>query len=123
MEEVLGYRDSSEAYEMENRARGGSLEDRKEIIDRVMLGLVPELPKYKKDDHEVFFKRIIEEGKGAIFATNPPLSTGIVADRLVLQLLKEKGEKRDIVYPPEMPGYLYFDAATMVAKVVTERWW
>lgn len=123
MRELLGYENVEAAYAMENAARAGSMKDRLEIIRRVMIGLVPEVPNYKSDDVEILHSRLVQEGKGAIFATNPPLAAGFVADRLVLQLLKKKGEPRDIVYPPEMPGYLYVDVAKIVAKVITGKWW
>lgn len=122
MEELLGLT-YNEARELENRARAGSRDARNEIIRRVMAGLVPEVPRYKSDDVEVLWQRLSEEGKGAIFATNPPLSTGFVADRVILHLLSQKSAiSRDIVELPEMPGYLYLDAAKMEAKVVKGRW-
>jgi len=46
-----------------------------------------------------------------------------MANRILLYLLKSSSVKRDIVAVPEMPGYLYFDAAKMEAKTVTEQWW
>ncbi len=122
MEELLGLTYDA-AKRLEARARGGSADARDEIIERVMKGLVPEIPEYKTNDREILFRRLREEGKASIFATNPPLSTGFVADRLVLELLSRKSPvKREIVPALEMPGYLYFDAARMEARAVRGRW-
>ncbi|OHA52161.1 MAG: hypothetical protein A3A97_04595 [Candidatus Terrybacteria bacterium RIFCSPLOWO2_01_FULL_40_23] len=122
MEEQLGLT-YEEACELEHSARSGNPNARQEIIDRVMTGLVPELPQYKADDHKIVLKRLLQEGKASIFATNPPLSTGFVADRAILYLLRNSTNKRTIVTAPVMPGYLYFDAAKMEAKIIREKWW
>ncbi len=68
-------------------------------------------------------ERLIVEGKGAILATNPPLATGLIADRVLLYLLRDSGVKRDIAELPEMPGYLYIDVGKMEARVVKGKWW
>ena len=122
MEELIGW-SYEEAREMESRVRNGDGIARDEIIERVMRGLVPEIPEYKSGDREILWRRLKEEGRASIFATNPPLSTGFVANRVALYLLNRKSSlKREIAEIPEMPGYLYLDAAKMEAKVVRGRW-
>lgn len=122
MEEQLGL-SYEEAQVLEREARQGSQVAREEIITRVLDGLVPELPEYREGERAFVLNRLRNEGKAAIFATNPPLATGFVADRAALFLLRNSGERRDIVEAPKMPGYLYFDAARMEAKVVKGIWW
>jgi len=68
-------------------------------------------------------ERLLREGCGAIIATNPPLACGFAADRVLLHLLKDSSVARVIVPMPDMPGYLFLDAALMRASVVTRRWW
>jgi hypothetical protein len=103
-----------------------------ELVERLartlVRGLVPELPEYAPTGsdtrtHAVITKRLLEEGRAAIIATNPPLATGFLADRVLLYLLARWGRKLLVEETPEMPGYLYFDAARMQAKVVREKWW
>lgn len=122
IEELLGL-SCEEAKELENLAQGGSREAIGDLVNRLLKGLVPELPEYKVGDVKLAIKRLLEERKAPIFATQPPLSTGFVANRAVLHLLQRAGfEKRDIPGIPKMPGYLYFDAAFMQAKIVQGRW-
>lgn len=68
-------------------------------------------------------ERLLREGRGAVIATNLPLACGLIADRVLLYLLKDSPVRRNIVAVPEMPGYCYLDAATMEAKVIRGRWW
>lgn len=122
MEELLGF-SYEEAKTQEDAVRAGDSTARNMLIERVNAGLLPELPEYKGGDRTLFIKRLIVEGKASIFATNPPLATGFLADRTALYLLRASGVKRTIAHLPEMPGYLYFDAAFMNCKIVRGRWW
>lgn len=127
MEECLGLT-YDQAIELQRAAqsRNGDAEINR-VMEQVMKGLLPEFPNYSSDpafdNYRVSRRRLQEEGKAAIVATNPPMATGFLADRMLLYLLRDSLVRRDIVETPAMPGYLYFDAARMEAKVVTERWW
>lgn len=121
MEGLLGF-SYKEALEMEHAAKNGDTVARERLIAALLEGLVPELPEYKMGDRETALRRLVEEGKAPIFGTNPPLSTGFVADRAVLYLLKKAGiAERNIVDTPPVPAYLLFDAAFMRAHVGTIR--
>ena len=94
------------------------------LKESVLCGLLPEFPEYCAPGHRIKNReRLFEEGKAPIIATNPPMATGFLADRILLYLLKDSPVKREIIQTPEMPAYLYFDAALMEAKVVRGRWW
>ena len=94
------------------------------VMESMLLGLVPELPDYYQGggNAEIVRQRLFTEGRASIIATNPPLATGFLADRVLLYLLKDSLTRRNIVETPEMPAYLYFDAALMQAKVVLGGW-
>jgi molybdopterin/thiamine biosynthesis adenylyltransferase len=93
------------------------------VMEAVMTGLVPELPEYCTKEsafknHEVFYDRLFNQGRASIIATNPPMATGFLADRILLFLIRNSSVKREIVELVDTPGYLYFDAAKMEAKAV-----
>lgn len=103
--------------------------ERKRVIESVLKGLVPRLPEYiqKPDEYSTISnlkKLLIEEGRAAILATNPPMATGFLANHVLLEILRKKSSlKRRVTYPPDMPGYLYWDAAKLEAAVVQGIWW
>ncbi len=95
------------------------------VMESVLRGLVPELPTYRKngEDRSHVRERLFNEGKASIIATNPPMATGFLADRVLFHLLRNSGVDRNIVPTPVMPAYLYFDAAHMETRIVQGRWW
>ncbi len=94
------------------------------VMESMLEGLVPELPDYYQGggNADIVRMRLFTEGRASIIATNPPLATGFLADRVLLYLLRSSETKRNIVETPTMPAYLYFDAALMQAKVIKGRW-
>jgi len=125
MEECIGI-PYGEAAMLEEKIREGRASG--EEIMRVMLavtnGLFPEWPEYCKEssliENRAFTRdRLLREGRGSIIATNPSLAAGFLADRILLYLLKDSAVARDVAAVPQAPGYLYLDAATMKAKVVS----
>jgi molybdopterin/thiamine biosynthesis adenylyltransferase len=125
MEKCLGIA-YEEAAVLEQKIREGNASERE--IARTMFavtrGLFPEWLEYSADSSPIQNKtftrdRLIREGRGAIIATNPPFATGFLADRVLLYLLKNSHIARDVVELPLAPGYLYLDAAKMLARVVT----
>ncbi len=98
------------------------------VMDAVIRGLIPILPEYSADTEkystvETAKRRLFEEGKATIIATNPPMASGFVANRVLMHLLADSPIPRTIVAPPAMPGYLLFDAALMETAIVCEAWW
>lgn len=128
MEECLGMTyEKASMIQSRIQNKSATKEEIRFVMDRVIDGLLPELSEYCDDkdfsNRESFYTRVFQEGKAPIIATNPPMATGFLADRILLYLLKSSSVKRDIVDVPAMPGYLYFDAAKMEAKTITESWW
>lgn len=125
MEELLGL-SYEEAKKLEMKIKNSQGKEKKQyiqnLINRVLNGLVPEIPQYKNGDIAIAKKRLLEEGKAPICGTTPPFSTGFAAIRSVLWLLRNSGEKRETAGLPEMPAYLFIDAAKMEAKTVTGKW-
>jgi len=108
--------------------RVATSEDVEFVMHAMVRGLFPEWREYVADrspeqGNAFLVKRLFAETKGAIIATNPPLACGFVADRVLLYLLQRSPLKRAVVEMPEMPGYLYLDAATMEAKIKRGAWW
>ena len=123
MEQTLGL-ELAEATELQNRIRDGSAtaEEKRKVMLAVLVGLVPELPEYCPEDpafrnHQQAYQRLVEEGRAMIISTNPPMATGFLADHMLLHLLQHSTVRRTVTRPPKAPGYLYFDAACMKAKV------
>jgi len=125
MEEATGIT-YPEALALHARAGVGDQEAVKAIVDAMMRAVVPELPEYSPEDPQTnrasFFRRFEEERKVPIIATNPPMASGFLANRVLLHLLKDSGVRRDIAETPPMPGYLSIDAAAMTARAVQEGW-
>ena len=105
-----------------NRKRNRKRSHMRAIHERIAHGLVCEWPEYCADisnGNRVHTRtRLIRERKASIIATNPAFACGFVADRVLLYLLRMSKVNRKIEVMPETPGYLYLDAATMVAKVI-----
>lgn len=128
MEEVLGL-DYEIAIDFEQRflKKHISLAEVRRMMGKILQGLVPELPHYSSKEKGPRSKKMIdsrlqEEGKAPIIATNPPMATGFMADRVLLYLLRKWGAELSVPATPEMPAYLYFDAAFMEAKIVQRRY-
>ncbi len=108
--------------------RSATRDDLVRVMERVTRSLFPEWPEYCAPsslfrNRSITEKRLVDECRGAIIATNPPFASGFAADRVLLHLLKRSATPRDVTNIPEMPGYLYLDAALMQAKVVKGKWW
>ncbi len=128
MEQLLGM-NYAEAMRLQKKiqSKTASPEEIRQVMKMVIDGLIPELPEYFSEasqykNQEEFYRRLFGEGRASILATNPPMATGFLADRVLLYLLEKSGGKRNIVATPEMPAYLYFDAAKLEAKAVIGVW-
>ncbi len=125
MEEVVEL-----SYEESKELRGGALsgnkEDHARIVNAMLRAVVPKLPEYraseKETDRSMFYQRLMEEEKVPIIASNPPMATGFLANRILLYLLRNSDVKRNFVQTPEMSGYLHFDAAHMITTICTNGW-
>ena len=83
--------------------------------------MIPEIPEYAPASDELsgaFLRRVHEERKAPIIATNPAMAGGFLADRVLLHLLRNSGTVRPCTQTPPMPAYLHFDAALMRARTV-----
>ncbi len=94
-----------------------------EVMEAVLEGLVPEIPEYSSNISEWSTvengrKRLFEEGKAMIIATNPPMAAGFLADHVLFYLLRDSVTRRNVARPVPAPGYLYFDAGHHTAKAV-----
>ena len=112
----------AEEFEVRNANKQVSHDERIKVMTSVSLGLIPEftsyLPAYADCSNlKAVAKRLATEGRAPIIATNPPMASGFLADHAMLHMLQKYTVKRQIVVLPEAPGYLYFDAAKMKAKV------
>jgi len=101
-------------------------QEKRKIMEGMFRAFVPEIPEYLPDAAEgtvdALWRRFFE-GTIPIIATNPPMATGFMANRILLHLLIVNGQKRNIVDIPKMPGYLGFDAAMMKTWIVADKWW
>jgi molybdopterin/thiamine biosynthesis adenylyltransferase len=125
MEAVIGL-SYEEAKQLRERAEDGDVDAASKIARVMVRAVVPKLPEYRPNnsetDEEAFYRRFIDERKVPIIATNPPMATGFLADRILLYLLRDSEVKREVVQTPEIPGYLHFDAAHMQAFVGSGEW-
>jgi molybdopterin/thiamine biosynthesis adenylyltransferase len=125
MEEVTGF-----SYDEAKELRSSSLiehsDNHARIVRAMLRAVVPTVPEYRPNeaqaDRKMFYQRLLKERKVPIIASNPPMATGFLANRILLYLLRDSGVERDIVHTPEMPGYLHFDAAQMISTICTNGW-
>lgn len=124
MEDLLGF-SYEEAKTLQERVqtKTASPEEVQLMMRRVLTGLVPELPEYSTypgtySTVEAALRRLLEENRATIIATNPAMAAGFLADHTLFQLLKNSPVRRNYVLPPPAPGYLYFDAGFLCAKRV-----
>jgi hypothetical protein len=100
-----------------------------EIEARILRVFVPDLPEYcaphsLHQTRAAFWKRLREERRVSIIATNPPMASGFAANRGLAELLCSHTPGKHTIEPiPPMPGYLSFDAMRMQARVVSQQWW
>ncbi len=92
------------------------------VMDAMLRFAAPEIPEYSADlsvysTVEQLKRRLFEEGKASIIATNPPMASGFLANQVLFHLLQKSTVKRSFVLCPDMPGYLMFDAAHMITEV------
>ncbi|TSC89202.1 MAG: molybdopterin and thiamine biosynthesis dinucleotide-utilizing enzyme [Parcubacteria group bacterium Gr01-1014_3] len=124
MEDCLGLSyQKAKLLQEKIQSRKASKDEIHEVMNSVLNGLVPAIPEYcaEESDYQNVIRlkeRLFNEGKASIIATNPPMATGFLADRVLLHLLASSAIKRTAIETPKMPGYLYFDAAKMKAEIV-----
>lgn len=114
----------NEAKDLETKiaTRKARKDEIAKVMGAVTKALVPDIPSYCSETEPcghplVLNKRLSEEGKAPIIGTNPPMASGFVSDHTLLYLLKDSGIHRNNVKLPDMPHYLYFDAAHMKATL------
>jgi hypothetical protein len=98
------------------------------MAEALIHGLLPEIPEYSPRDPAErtarnLYRRLIEEGKAMILASNPYGAASFLVNHALFHLLRQSGVVRDIVRPIPMPGYLYRDDLLGILKVVRERWY
>jgi molybdopterin/thiamine biosynthesis adenylyltransferase len=124
MEEAVGM-GYEEAQRLSSAAHAGDESAIDRIASAIIRAVIPSVPDYAPGSAELagaFTRRVREERKAPIIATNPPMAGGFLADRVLLYLLRDSGVRRMIAPTPVMPGYLHFDAASMQSRVVTGSW-
>lgn len=116
-----------EARLLRERASGGDQEAFDRIARVMVRAVIPQVPEYARDDADstssAFSRRLLEERRAAIIATNPPGAGSFLATRMLLFLLRESATRRSIAETPVMPGYLSIDFAHMTAETVTTGAW
>lgn len=124
MAEMLGFTLSEAMYlQLEIQNNTINENDVQRVMKAVLSGLIPELPKYSEDgnsydDKATCIKRLMQEQRASIIATNPPLASGFAANHALLSLLSSKGSARSIPSIPPTPGYIHLDAVKLIAKQV-----
>lgn len=121
MEELLGM-SYEDALAVEHEMRNGSQDACEKITNKMLKGVVPVPPEYKARDWQTLVGRLKDERKASIVGTNPLFAAGFVANRVVLYILEQSGVPRNITKIPEMPGYLYMDAAHAESGERRGRW-
>lgn len=96
------------------------------VMERMLEGLVPELPEYATDPARystvrMVKKRLREDGRASILATNPLFASGFLANHAVLHLLRQSPLCREYVLPVPAPSCLYLDSALMQARIIERK--
>lgn len=124
VEDSLGFT-YEEAQILQNKLQNKKAgpEEKWRILKAVNGTFAPELPEYFIDSEngtvKALEKRLFEEGRASIIATNPIMASGFLANHILLYLLQEKISpgKRNVITLPKMPGYISFDAGHMKAII------
>ena len=97
-------------------------------MEAVLDAFIPDLPRYfsgpdGEQRNDFILRRLREEGKAPILATNPQCAAGFVANRTLLRMLAADARTapRSIAVLPPTPGYAVFDAATFDVRIVESR--
>lgn len=128
VEEALGL-DYGEACVLQTRIRESiaSEKEKQRVMNAVIRAFLPEIPEYSRIDGsstaQAFRDRLRNEGKASIIATNPPMASGFVANRVLLSLLERFDKGRYVTEVHRMPAYFWFDAAHLDVKTVQGAWW
>ena len=88
----------------------------------------PELPEYSSnmDKYSTVAKvreRLFENKQASIIATNPPMASGFLANQVLFHLLSNSALGRNFNMCPQMPGYVMFDAGSLVCEKINNKWW
>lgn len=129
IEEVLGM-DYEEAkrYQTKIQNKTASPEDIRTIMEPMIRFAAPEgIPEYSAIPERystvaAVKRRLSEETTASIIATNVPMATGFLANQVLFHLLERSETPRIFAIPPEMPGYISFDAAHLTTKKVDTIW-
>jgi len=129
MEECLGV-SYEEAVMFHDRLQSGTAtpEDKRQMGEAVIRGLLPELPEYMASESRMstrtnLRRRLLEEGKAMILASNPYGAASFMVNHAIFHLLRKSGVARDIMRPVPMPGYLYRDDLLGNTRVAQGRWY
>jgi molybdopterin/thiamine biosynthesis adenylyltransferase len=83
--------------------------------------LIPEMPAYP--NKAMLDKWFVDEQCCPIFAGMPPISQGILANRLALDITGLMDDLPHVQRFPKVPGYAMFDSMTWETKIVESAWW
>ena len=105
----------------------------KEEVIRVMEKMIrlaaPEIPEYSADLEKYSTvaevrKRLFEEVRASIIATNPPMASGYLANQVLYHLLDKYSDiKRNFIIPVPMPGFLMIEAGFLKTENCKRIWW
>ncbi len=129
MEECLGLTyEEAEEFHLRLEAGSATASEKKRMAEALIHGLLPEIPEYAPRDPAErtarnLHRRLVEEGKAMILASNPYGAASFLVNHSLFHLLRNSGVVRDIVRPIPMPGYLYRDDLLGILKAVRERWY
>jgi molybdopterin/thiamine biosynthesis adenylyltransferase len=129
MEQCLGVSyEASTDFQQRLQAGTATLKEKRRMGEAVIRGLLPELPEYMVPGSGMstvanLKRRLLEEGKAMILATNPYGAASFMTTHSIFHLLRNSGVARAIVRPVPMPGYLYRDDLLGMFRVVRERWY
>lgn len=103
-------------------------EETARVQTAILRTFVPTMPEYFARDNtertgDALQRRLRDEQKASIIATNPPMASGFISNHILFHLLRNSGTERIYTPVPKMPGYLAFDAALMQTWRVDAPWW
>ena len=91
-----------------------------DVVMRLVQRLAPRLP--QDITKEVMKEWVCKQHKAPIFGGTPPISAGIIVDRLCLEIFGIQSRPWLQRLTP-MPAYGYFDAGTFEAGIFEGKWW
>lgn len=120
-----------EAEYLENaiHSKQATEEEKARVTYAMLRVAAPVVPEYSAQPEiystaSNFIDSLLHDSRAGVLSTNPPMATGFLANRALMEILIQKSDlPRNFSPLPLMPGYFTFDAGLLTCERVEKKWW